>query len=828
MGFDKLETAARVRDIIKQGSRQVVSEQVPRPLIGRMVTVNLRKLQGTVWFPGDDQPILVQLMSNAIPGDWHYRYGAIDTNEDTMSIAGYGSIVICQRLNGVIYVIYVLSGGQMNYELQAVGLGIVMQKTFDDTDLSGATVAVDIAGDPHESFFAVELDAGVGVGEAVEFGPFVKLEDGRTRFGHIEINISSFDWAKSYKFVLNPHELTQEADVTNTVYPWLRIIPTHEAAQAGGANDIELDICYRPSEDEFRNDIWFRIVNAGYSISVVSAKISIKSTMFNKARMLSNTEALVHRVVEQPSEPWGYLGYYRSDHVFDNVHDGDHADNFGRSVTTGWGVSDRGYSYGYLPSSSAFRVNGQDGIIEVAANNTTYVAYNTDSNLIRDFYFQAAPEENVLTQDVWGGIAIDVNTGSGDMLMVGLAWKTTGDVYAFIRRKNSGTITLVGSEVDTNLSYLNNDPSYYVNVHVRYERDANSNARILKIKTWFIDEPEPRPWLIEQTVASGSSPAVSVNAGMFAHAVTGNTNTKPYGVHFREYKLTGDHFTPEDSGGFSNVSFPWHTGPWRSGALRTAEALQKTWTYDGRFDWDGTYLKIVGKVHFDGIGMNRNGLKSGYAYLEMVNNTSAASAANRFIPVMPFDDEDETSGFREWDLDQGIQLYEGESLWCGIPPGSDQTNLIRNLFIVNGGYHSAWNSESTAQYYSLPEWAVMIASRAQSGATPEVRLGNGEMLDSWKNIPLSNGWTNRGGAYPPLQYRRINSYSILVRGHLSSGTTTGGTTIATLPSGVRPKYDEEALASNAGNDIVANSNGTIVIWAGTAGFYKITGVIPLN
>jgi hypothetical protein len=790
-----------------------------------MMTVNLRKLQGTVWFPGDDQPILVQLMSNAIPADWHYKYGSVAVEEDTLSIAGYGSIVVCQRLNGVLYVIYVLSAGQMAYEFQAVGMSIVTQKTYSDMDLAGATTAVDVSGAPFESFFGVDFDLDVQSAGAVEFGPFVKLEDGRTRWGFCEVNISGYNCAKRYVFTLTPEEFSQEVDVPGTVYPWLRIVPTQETSSQGLQDDFYLDVCHRPSEDEERYDFWFRVVS-NWSQNFLACKVSIKSTMFNRARMLTGSEALVHREVDKPSLPWGYLGFHRSDHVFDNTHGGQNSDQFGRSLTSGWGDSDRGYAYSYLGGSTNFRINGTDGIIEIAANNTTYVAYNDNSeNLIKDFYVRLSPEEYTVTQDAWGGVAMDVAAG-GDMIMAGLTFRPDHDVYAFVRTKNSGTITLVGSEVDTNQSYLNNDPAYEFWIHVRYERDISSNARLIKIKCWHSSQNEPKAWLIEQSIASGSSPTVSTNTGLFAHAVTGNTNTKPYGVHFRSYLERGDYFMPDEPDFFDSYGHMWHTGPFRSGAMRTAQALQQTWTYDGRFDWDGSYLRIIGKIHFDGIGSNPNGLARGYAYMQMINNEAATGTADRPIPVLPYNEDNESFGFRSWDWEDGIALDPGESLWCGIPPGVGQENLVRHLFIVKPEQSNV--TDPGQHWYSLPEWAVLIAARAQSGATPEVRLGNGEQLDSWHTISLSNGWTNRGGGnYPPLAYKRIKSDMILVRGHLSSGTVTGGTTIATLPAGVRPKFDEEPIASNIGNDIVVNSNGTMVIWAGSAGFYKITGVLSI-
>lgn len=57
----------------------------------------------------------------------------------------------------------------------------------------------------------------------------------------------------------------------------------------------------------------------------------------------------------------------------------------------------------------------------------------------------------------------------------------------------------------------------------------------------------------------------------------------------------------------------------------------------------------------------------------------------------------------------------------------------------------------------------------------------------WINLTLQNGWTEYNAAtYSPAQYTKSSDGIVTVRGLIKGGTTTLGTTIATLPVGYRP------------------------------------------
>jgi hypothetical protein len=78
----------------------------------------------------------------------------------------------------------------------------------------------------------------------------------------------------------------------------------------------------------------------------------------------------------------------------------------------------------------------------------------------------------------------------------------------------------------------------------------------------------------------------------------------------------------------------------------------------------------------------------------------------------------------------------------------------------------------------------------------ERRLNNliarqGPLLsDPWHNVgSFANGWGS--AASPVFQYRwSLDGRSVLLTGQATPGTTTDGTTVATLPAGYRPGHNQ--------------------------------------
>lgn len=92
---------------------------------------------------------------------------------------------------------------------------------------------------------------------------------------------------------------------------------------------------------------------------------------------------------------------------------------------------------------------------------------------------------------------------------------------------------------------------------------------------------------------------------------------------------------------------------------------------------------------------------------------------------------------------------------------------------------------------------------------------NGRFVTWYLISSLLNGWANFGGGYAPAEYSMDGSGMVHVRGAVSPGTLTYGTTLATLPAGFRPAYAQRFACANTASggasyitqmDVLASGN----------------------
>lgn len=102
----------------------------------------------------------------------------------------------------------------------------------------------------------------------------------------------------------------------------------------------------------------------------------------------------------------------------------------------------------------------------------------------------------------------------------------------------------------------------------------------------------------------------------------------------------------------------------------------------------------------------------------------------------------------------------------------------------------------------------------------------------WNNLaasgvsPLSNGWIYTTVANRPSpQYTKSSDGIVTLKGYITSGTTTSGTVIATLPAGYRPKERIclASVANNAHARIDIKANGDIVVMLASSTWTSLDG-----
>lgn len=740
-GFDRIEAASRVREVIKKVAQREISIGVPSPNVGRVMSVDLPRLRATVWFPNDDQPIEVKLLSSVIPGDWQHRQsgrGAYD------SLSGYGSKVVVQRINNSLYVTEVLTGGQFSFDLRTMNHSIVAQKATP-TSAGNTNTIEPIVDQPLETFINCRVtDTSLGSGQALEFGPFTQYYAGPPGIGTVEVSVAVLPnrGQKTFRFVVNPVQEFDHPGSTGILDSWFRILPEHTITDSdgtfAGASDFDFDISYKRTAygntDDYSGypEIWFRIYKRYAWPGGLDALIAIRATNIQKARALGGRELFMQEKRTAPAEIHGYLGFHNSKHLFRDTDDYAVFDNFGRLqpiVGAGWGNSDSGQTW---VGTTNLWVDGASGVMGATAAAQTLTAKINSG--ITDFE---------ATWVVWV-----------DQMPTGAEFQTEG-LFRFLDQNNkyslkvvfdlagvlklsfietfTGTSNFIGSDVTLPFTYTAG-----MKIRVRMKMEGNA----IYGKVWQDGTREPEAW-----TKTGSAFNIAGGAayGYGFQVLTGgaNNNVRPSNIHFSDVKVY--YQTPV----IDNAGAQWHTGPWRGGLLRLANDVQKSWTYSlSGIRWFNDRLKW-GTIFLHGPGPHRNGLSVGRANLTM-------PPSGRLIPVLP-------DGTTITVTSDGINIPPEHALYVGIPPGADWRDLDRNLFLVNG---------QSGREYQLPEWAVLIASRGPAGnavfdlnAVPELRLGNGSVLDKWRDLAFRAGWSNYDPAnFPNAQYRMEANNVVRCRG----------------------------------------------------------------
>lgn len=98
------------------------------------------------------------------------------------------------------------------------------------------------------------------------------------------------------------------------------------------------------------------------------------------------------------------------------------------------------------------------------------------------------------------------------------------------------------------------------------------------------------------------------------------------------------------------------------------------------------------------------------------------------------------------------------------------------------------------------------------------------VLPGWQDAVLENGWGRFSDSFNPPQFTKTSDGVVYIRGLISGGTSTPGTTLLTLPEGYRPEFScvfagETSPTSHARAD--ANPDGTITIQSGSSTYFTL-------
>lgn len=157
---------------------------------------------------------------------------------------------------------------------------------------------------------------------------------------------------------------------------------------------------------------------------------------------------------------------------------------------------------------------------------------------------------------------------------------------------------------------------------------------------------------------------------------------------------------------------------------------------------------------------------------------------------------------------------------------------------INGG--TAWTNIAGATTKTLTLTTVslsmdsykyrLVATDSGMTATSNPATLN---VSVWLPLDLQNGWVPYSATYgSQAEYTQTSSGIVVIRGLVKNGDETAGSTIATLPTGLRPSgrlvlatsaYNSTATATNTNVNarVDVHSNGNITFQTGTSGWYSL-------
>lgn len=334
MSFDKLDTAQRMREVMRKFGREQAVIASPPPMIARMTQVDITTRTGEAWIVGDDDTVPVILNDGLYPGRWDSKDGA--STDGSLRI-GSGSMVVLQNYNGRLYVTDVLTGGRLLYHQNMMGFSITPQMSEGaESHYSGGRGHV---GYPHEFFFNEHIEAfDQGADTAVIFGPFHGGFGFMYQPGKLEITVHARSFhthlaTKTYNVIIHPQNIFQDGGVRTygeTDERWFRLLPEAEntngsfnneefidGATPPNANEFDIDIAYRGSpytNNDF--DLWLRYTQLLDDLNGIDIWVTIRTTMFDTDQPINVKKQIVQINDPAPKPIVGYLGFHNSNHIF--------------------------------------------------------------------------------------------------------------------------------------------------------------------------------------------------------------------------------------------------------------------------------------------------------------------------------------------------------------------------------------------------------------------------------------------------------------------------------------------------------------------------------
>ncbi|WP_342372829.1 PKD domain-containing protein [Propioniciclava soli] len=198
-------------------------------------------------------------------------------------------------------------------------------------------------------------------------------------------------------------------------------------------------------------------------------------------------------------------------------------DSFERTVAGGWGTSDLGGDWTLSGGSAAFAVENSQGVISLAPSHNREARLNGVTSTATLSQFDLTVDEAPATA----------------AMHVTLIGRQVGSSYygGRVRLETSGAVRLYALRGETALanSYVLPGRTFVAGDRLRVKvQVSGTQPTVVKVKAWFVDQPEPTTWQID---TKDSTAAMQAPGTVGIKAVVGSSSTVPV-THVRIDDLT--------------------------------------------------------------------------------------------------------------------------------------------------------------------------------------------------------------------------------------------------------------------------------------------------
>jgi hypothetical protein len=231
-------------------------------------------------------------------------------------------------------------------------------------------------------------------------------------------------------------------------------------------------------------------------------------------------------------------------------------------------------------------------------------------------------------------------------------------------------------------------------------------------------------------------------------------------------------------------------GPFLGPLMANPRQAQCAMTGGGQINWDGTTLGWTQSFRLGAMGQ---GWQAKWGYYEATQPATSTS-----IPVYGNPTSSSVTATAG-----GIPLIGNQALYYEPPWGDTFTSIGTQYRIVDSGRVSY-------DEFSTPSHWILIAQRSSQSGTPSLKLGTGEQIDHWRNLPLVSPWANWGGTFAIAQYKMIGGRGVTLKGliqYVSASAPPGNHVFTTaLAVDYRPPEQMVFVCKTQGNNTGAAGN----------------------